>query len=146
MSTAMESRIQRTEGVLGGDARIAHTRIPVWLLVLARKQGSADEELLADYRGLTGPDLDAAWQYYGQNPIEIEQAIWFNDIAANVPEGTRPPDSVIVAGRLLGLTEDQIRSAFDPPLSVGDLAAAWDAFRADPVRIGEDIARHRIAG
>src|SRR5207244_5833621 len=139
-------RIDKTAGVLGGDARIANTRIPVWLLVLARKQGGTEEGLLSDYPGLKAADLDAAWEYYRETPVEIEQAIWFNDTAANVPGGARPPDSVIVAGRLLGLTEDQIRSAFDPPLTAADLAAAWHAFRADPVRIGEDIARHRIAG
>jgi uncharacterized protein (DUF433 family) len=146
MATAAASRIEKTASVLGGVARIANIRIPVWLLVLARKQGSTEEGLRADYPGLTAQDLDAAWEYYCQNPVEIEQAIWFNDTAANVADGARPPDSVIVAGRLLGLTEDQIRSAFDPPLTGEDLAAAWDAFRADPVRVGEDIARHRIAG
>jgi len=116
MATAPTSRIERTPGVCGGDARVAGTRIPVWLL--------------ADYPGLTPADLDAAWANYRDRPVEVEQAIWFNDTAADVPDGQRPPARVIVAGRLLGLSEDEIRGAFEPPLGPGTSTAPFTGLPA----------------
>lgn len=144
--TDNEPLIQKTPGVIGGDACIRRTRIPVWLIVNARRLGGTDAGLLADYPGLTQADLDACWDYYRGHPIEVEQAIWFNDTAANVPDGTPPPAWVLVSGRLLELPDDQIREAFEPPLAPDALAAAWAAYRADPRRIGRDIATHRLAG
>jgi uncharacterized protein (DUF433 family) len=138
--------IQKTLDVCGGDACIRNTRIPVWLIVNARRLGETDAGLLDDYPDLTQADLDACWDYYRARPVEIEQCIWFNDTAANVPDGMPPPAWVLVSGRLLGLADDDIRQSFEPPLAVADLAAAWDAYRADPARIGQDIARHRLAG
>ena len=124
MLTVAGVRIQKTENVCGGDVRIANTRVPVWLLVLSRKQGSSDSHLLVDYPTLTASDLDAAWEYYREHPLEIEQAIWFNDTAANVPAGEQPPAWVIVSGGLLGLSEQDIGEAFDPPLAPHDLVEA----------------------
>jgi uncharacterized protein (DUF433 family) len=124
MSTTPTARIQKTPGVCGGDARIGNTRIQVWLLVLARKQGQTDDELLAAYPSLIAADLDASWEYYREQPVEIEQAIWFNDTAADVPDGQVPPAWVIVSGRLLGLSDAEIQSAFEPTLTPNDLAAA----------------------
>jgi uncharacterized protein (DUF433 family) len=144
--TTTHNRIQKTPGVCGGDARIGTTRIPVWLLVLARKRGQTDAHLLDSYPTLTAADLDAAWDYYREYPVEIEQAIWFNDTAADVPDGQPPPAWVIVSGRLLGLADAEIQSAFEPALSPTDLAAAWDTFRIDPVGVGREMARHRLAG
>jgi len=138
--------IQKTPNVCGGDARVRNTRIPVWLIVNARRLGGTDAGLLADYPALSQADLDACWDYYRDNPIEIERGIWFNDTAANVPDGVSPPAWVLVSGRLLGLADDEIREAFEPPPSAADLAAAWAAYRADPARVGRDIALHRLAG
>jgi uncharacterized protein (DUF433 family) len=146
MTTTASAPIEKTPGVCGGDARIRNTRIPVWLLVLARKQGLSDGELLDAYPALAAADLDAGWEYYREHPVEIEQAIWFNDTAANVPDGQAPPTWVVVAGRLLGLTDTQIQSAFEPTLTANDLAAAWDAFRADPVGVVREMGRQRLAG
>ena len=122
------------------------TRIPVWLLVNARKLGISEAQLLADYPGLTRDDLDAAWDYYREFPVEVEQAIWLNDTAANVPPGRSVPSWILVAARLLGLSDQQIREAFDPPLAESDLNAAWEAYRADPAQMSHDIAGHRLAG
>jgi uncharacterized protein (DUF433 family) len=36
------SGIERTSNICGGDARIANTRIPVWVLVQARDWGHSD--------------------------------------------------------------------------------------------------------
>ena len=146
MSTLAEPAIQKTPGVCGGDACIRRTRIAVWMLVLDRKLGLSDAAVLDEHPTLTQTDLDAAWDYYRANPVEIEQCIWFNDTAANVPDGVRPPAWVIVSGRLLGLPDEEIREAFEPPLSAADLDAAWAEYRADPRRVGREEAAHRLAG
>jgi len=146
MSTLSSTRIEKTAGTCGGDARIANTRIPVWLLVLHQKSGQADQQVLASYPTLSPADLNAAWAFYRNNPVEIEQSIWLNDTAANIPNGSPVPAAVIVGGRLLGLEDAAIREAFDPTLSEEDLAAAWEEYRADPQRIGRDIAMIRQAG
>src|ERR1700733_13542580 len=89
--------IQKTPNVCGGAARIRQNRITVWMLVLDRKLGMTDAEILNSFPTLTDADLDAAWGYYRANPVEIEQAIWLNDTAANVPDGVQPPAWVIVS-------------------------------------------------
>src|SRR5262245_54507677 len=124
MSTVETPAIQKTPNVCGGAACIRQTRIAVWMLVLDRKLGMTDTEVLNSLPALMPADLDAAWEYYRANPVEIEQSIWLNDTAGNVADGVQPPVWVIVSGRLLGLGDDEIRQAFDPPLSQADLDAA----------------------
>ncbi|MGL6097888.1 MAG: DUF433 domain-containing protein [Fimbriiglobus sp.] len=143
MPTVATSRIEKTPGFCGGKARVGGTRIPVWLLVLKRKFGQSDADILADYPTLVQADLDAVWEYYGENALEVERTIWRADIAANVPEATTPPAWVLVSGRLLGLSEDEVRDEFDPPVPAEVLAAAWREYRADPVRIAWQIAHYR---
>jgi uncharacterized protein (DUF433 family) len=132
MSTVLASAVMKTPNVCGGDACIRHTRIQVWLLVLKRELGASDESVLNSYPDLTAEDLDAAWDYYRENPLEIERDIWLNDTAANIPEGEPIPTSVIVEGKLLGLDDTTIREAFDPPLAEEAVGAAWREYRADP--------------
>jgi uncharacterized protein (DUF433 family) len=146
MSALETPIIQKTPNVCGGRACIRNTRIPVWLLVLSRRLGRTDAGQLEDYPGLSPADLDACWDYYRDHPIEIEQAIWLNATAANVPEGTPPPTWVVVSGRLLGLADQEIMGAFDPPLGPADLGRAWAAYRADPAGLRRDIATQRLAG
>lgn len=147
MNTAETPPIQKTPNVCGGEACIRTTRIPVWLLILSRRLGRTEAGQLEDYPGLTRADLDACWDYYRNHPIEIEQAIWFNDVAANVPEGASPPTPVLVCGLLLGLPAEEIQEAFDPPLGPADLAHAWEVYRANPAQIDRAItAKHRLAG
>ena len=67
--------VQKTPGVCGGHACIRNTRIPVWVLVSLRQQGSNDRELLENYPSLTPEDLTAAWDYYKQYRSEIDLAI-----------------------------------------------------------------------
>jgi uncharacterized protein (DUF433 family) len=71
----LQNPVQITPRVCGGQARIRNTRIPVWTLVAYRKLGAPDEELLANYPGLTAADLSAAWDYYEQNREQIDQVI-----------------------------------------------------------------------
>jgi uncharacterized protein (DUF433 family) len=70
-----EQPVRRTEGVVGGDARIRNTRIPVWTLVQLKELGRTDAQLLDDFPGLTADDLRAAWDYYREHTDEIQQAI-----------------------------------------------------------------------
>ncbi len=144
MSALETLAIQKTPGVCGGDACIRQSRIAVWMLVMDRKLGMTDAETLDSFPTLTQVDLDAAWEYYRSNPVEIEQAIWFNDTAANVPDGVRPPVWVVVSGRMLGLSDDEIREAFEPPLSWADLEAAWAEYRIDPRQVSREMTEFTL--
>ena len=73
--------IQKTPNVMGGVACIRQTRIPVWMLENARRQGVSEADLLLNYPGLTAKDLANAWDYVKFNPVKIE-----NEIAENEAE------------------------------------------------------------
>jgi uncharacterized protein (DUF433 family) len=73
--------IEKTPGVCGGDARVANTRIPIWVILQARNLGSSEAELLENYPTLTATDLTDAWAYATAHPQEIQQAIQENDAA-----------------------------------------------------------------
>ncbi|WP_309472815.1 DUF433 domain-containing protein [Nostoc sp. ATCC 53789] len=53
--------IEKTPRVFGGEARIAKTRIPVWVLVEASRLGYSDTDLLMSYPTITATDLANAW-------------------------------------------------------------------------------------
>jgi type III restriction enzyme len=78
-TTTKKSWVQKTPGVCGGDACIRNTRITVWGLVLSRKLGSTDDQILQNIVGLLPEDLDVAWAYYRQHPAEIDEAIRENE-------------------------------------------------------------------
>ncbi|MBD1899844.1 DUF433 domain-containing protein [Trichocoleus sp. DQ-A3] len=71
--------IEKTPGVCGGDACIAKTRIPVWVLVNARRLGISETQLLDDYPTISAADLANAWAYAEAYPDEIEIAIRENE-------------------------------------------------------------------
>ena len=73
--------IEKTPGVVSGDACIAGTRIPVWDLVQSRRLGASEAKLLEAYPQLTATDLAQAWQYAVANPDEIEAAIQQDEAA-----------------------------------------------------------------
>lgn len=73
--------IESTPGVCGGDAVILRTRIPVWVLESARRQGASDAELLQSYRTLRAEDLANAWAYVRSHREEIDRQIHDNDEA-----------------------------------------------------------------
>jgi uncharacterized protein (DUF433 family) len=73
--------ITKTPGVCGGDACIAGTRIPVWVLVNARRIGINEAQLLYDYPYLSAADLVNAWAYADAHLEEIEEAIIRNEEA-----------------------------------------------------------------
>jgi uncharacterized protein (DUF433 family) len=69
------SGIQKTPGVMGGDACIRQTRIPVWLLVSLRQQGASESYILEDYPTLTAADLVNAWYYAEHHTGEVQTAL-----------------------------------------------------------------------
>lgn len=73
--------IESIPGVSGGEACIAGTRIPVWLLVQARKLGTTEAELLRAYPTLRAEDLSNAWAYYRAYRDEIDRQIRENEEA-----------------------------------------------------------------
>lgn len=78
--TAFPAIIRKTPGVIGGDACIGNRRIAVWMLVQAKRLGASDQDLISDYEPpLTQAELDAAWDYYEKNRVEIDEAIRLNE-------------------------------------------------------------------
>lgn len=78
--TTDEPLIQKTPGVIGGDACIRRTRIAVWMLINAWRLGFSDDELLNRYvPPLTHEDLAAAREYYTAHKDEIDEAIRLNE-------------------------------------------------------------------
>jgi uncharacterized protein (DUF433 family) len=73
--------IEKTPGVVGGDACIRGTRIPVWELLEYRQLGASTSKILEAYPQLTELDLQAAWDYYHSFPDEIAAAIAANEAA-----------------------------------------------------------------
>ncbi len=71
--------IEKTEGICGGAARINDTRIPVWSLENARRQGVTEAELLQDYPAISAQDLANAWNYVRSNTTEIDEQIRLNE-------------------------------------------------------------------
>jgi uncharacterized protein (DUF433 family) len=71
--------IEKTPGVCGGEARIANTRIPVWLLEQSRRLGMSDADLLRNYPSLRAEDLVNAWDYVRAQRAEIDEAIRLNE-------------------------------------------------------------------
>ncbi len=67
--------------VCGGEACIARTRIPVWLLVQARRLGSSEAALLEAYPTLRAEDLVNAWAYARLHATEIEESIRTHEAA-----------------------------------------------------------------
>lgn len=73
--------VEKTPRVCGGEARIANTRIPIWVLVEARRLGYTDADLLTSYPTINATDLANAWSYAEAHPDEIEFAIERNEVA-----------------------------------------------------------------
>jgi uncharacterized protein (DUF433 family) len=73
--------ITKKPGVCGGEACITGTRIPVWLLVEARRLGIPEAQLLQDYPYISAADLVNAWVYADAYPEEIEAVLRANEVA-----------------------------------------------------------------
>ena len=66
--------IEKTPSVVGGEARIVRTRIPVWVLDGYRRAGWSEAQLLENYPTLHAADLVNAWAYADAHSEEIERA------------------------------------------------------------------------
>jgi len=73
--------IDSISGVCGGEPCIVRTRIPVWVLVQARRLGTSEADLLRSYPTLRAEDLANAWAYFRSHRDEIEQQIRENEVA-----------------------------------------------------------------
>lgn len=71
--------IEKSRGVMGSAACVRQTRISVWLLEQARRQGVSEADLLRNYPGLTARDLVNAWEYVSAHTEEIENQIRENE-------------------------------------------------------------------
>ncbi|MEQ1747718.1 MAG: DUF433 domain-containing protein [Saprospiraceae bacterium] len=71
--------IEKTPGICGGSACVVRTRIPVWLLVEAKKAGASEAHLLTSFPALRLEDLQHAWAYYQANQGEIDREIAENE-------------------------------------------------------------------
>lgn len=67
--------IEKTPGVVGGDACIVRTRIPVWALEQYRRLGWSEAKILENFPSLRAVDLVHAWGYADTHVAEIEQAL-----------------------------------------------------------------------
>ena len=67
--------IHKTPGIMGGEACVQETRIPVWLLVSHTRLGLSEAKLLDNYPTLTAKDLVNAWSYASAYTDEIDWAI-----------------------------------------------------------------------
>jgi len=65
--------IEKTPGVVGGDACIAGTRIAVWMIEGYRRLGWTDAQILANYPSLKITDLERAWSYVATHRDEVDR-------------------------------------------------------------------------
>ena len=73
--------IESTPDVCGGEPCIVRTRIPIWVLVQAKRLGTSEAELLRSYPTLRAEDLANAWAYARAHREEIEHQIQANETA-----------------------------------------------------------------
>jgi uncharacterized protein (DUF433 family) len=73
--------VESTPGICGGEPCIVGTRIPVWVLVQARRLGTSEADLLRAYPTLRAADLGTAWDYYRAHPDGIDRQIRANEAA-----------------------------------------------------------------
>src|SRR5436190_22950920 len=74
-----EPGIVVTEDVCGGEARIAGTRIPVWVIAALNAQGLEPLAILKAYPTLGADQVEKALSYAVSHREEIEKAIADNE-------------------------------------------------------------------
>jgi uncharacterized protein (DUF433 family) len=67
--------IVSTKGICGGEPCVQGTRINVAVLVMYKRLGCSDKDLLTMYPSITQNDLTDAWNYYKANKKEINNLI-----------------------------------------------------------------------
>lgn len=79
--TSVYPGVESSPDIAGGEAHLVRTRIPVWILVQARRLGTSEAEILQAYPSLRAEDLINAWAYYDAHKAEIEDQIAENEAA-----------------------------------------------------------------
>ncbi len=73
--------IEDNPRVCGGEPCIVRTRIPIWILVQAKRLGKSDADLLNAYPTLRAEDLSNAWAYARSHKRELDRQIHENEEA-----------------------------------------------------------------
>jgi uncharacterized protein (DUF433 family) len=73
--------IESNPQISGGEPCIVRTRIPVWILIQARRLGTSEADLLRAYPTLRAEDLANAWAYERSHRKEIDAQIKANEEA-----------------------------------------------------------------
>jgi uncharacterized protein (DUF433 family) len=73
--------IETNPNVCGGEPCVVRTRIPVWLLVQAKRLGTSEADLLRSYPSLRAEDLVNAWAYALAHNDDIDEQIRTNESA-----------------------------------------------------------------
>lgn len=73
--------IESNPQIAGSEPCIVRTRIPVWVLVQARRLGTSEADLLRSYPTLHAEDLANAWTYERSHRREIDAQIKANEEA-----------------------------------------------------------------
>jgi len=71
--------IESNPKICGGEPCIVRTRIPIWVLVQAKRLGKTESELLQAFPTLRAEDLTNAWAYNRSHSEEIERQIHENE-------------------------------------------------------------------
>ena len=87
MGLCVDNGVVKTEGICGGSARIAGTRIPVWTIIALQIVGVHDREILESYPHLVQADLQAARDYYHRDEINRDE------INEDLRRNARPDDA-----------------------------------------------------
>jgi uncharacterized protein (DUF433 family) len=66
--------VEKTPDIVGGEARIVRTRIPVWVLAGYRQAGWSEAQLLENFPTLYAADLVNAWAYAEAHADDIARA------------------------------------------------------------------------
>ena len=73
--------VESNPEICDGEPCIVRTRIPVWVLVKARRLGTSESDLLRCYQTLRAEDLANAWAYYRSHSLDIDRQIRENEEA-----------------------------------------------------------------
>lgn len=89
-----------------------------------RRRGLSDDRILELHSDLTTDDLEAAWAYAHDNMMEIERHLWELDAGKMKHDGRNIQALFLRRGHQLGLSDAEIRGAFEPPLRQSSVDAA----------------------
>lgn len=81
MQNEQHDRIVRTPGICGGSARVRGTRLPVWGIMKAKREGCSDDTIIEMYPALSLCDIAAAMEYADNHSQEIDGEIVENEMA-----------------------------------------------------------------